>query len=56
MRWSRDCALDQGEGAELAFQVPLEVGGDQAAALTAGRGRRGVGHLPVSTHEGVEQL
>jgi len=40
-------AFYQGEGAELAFKVPLEVGGDETAGLAGDRGRGVLGDLPV---------
>ena len=49
-------AFDEGEGAELAFEVPLEVGSDEAAGFAADRGGSGLGDAPVSAHEGIEQF
>ena len=44
-------SLDQGEGAQAALEVPLQVGGDQAAGLPAGRGAAGLGGGPVARQQ-----
>src|SRR5690242_7089656 len=46
--------LDEPQGAQAALQVPLEVGRDQAAALTAVPRLAGVGDLPVAAEQRAE--
>jgi hypothetical protein len=48
-------AFDEGQGAELAFEVPLEVGGDEAAGFAGDGGGSSLGDAPIAVHEGVEQ-
>ena len=48
-------ALHEGERAELALHVPLQVRGDEAGGVAAGDGGGGVGDVPLAVQERVEQ-